>query len=365
MRASRLLSVLLLLHTRGRVSAQQLAAELEVSLRTVYRDVEALSAAGIPVYATRGRHGGFQLVDGFRTRLTGLSTEEAAAVFLAGLPDAAAGLGLGEVLVTTRLKLLAALPPELRSHAEAIRDRFHLDAPGWEREPDTPAALATVAGAVWAQRRLAVGYQRADRERVERVLEPLGLVLKAGVWYLVATAADATAADTSAADTSAADATAADTTAADAGPGRTSGPAGPRTYRLSRMHAVTVLDEVFQRPGGFDLAAHWAGYQRDYEARLHRASATIRLSPDGRRLLFLIGGTAARAGWTALQPAAADGWAVTTVPIESVGHAVHALLQLGPDVEVLDPPELREAVARAAGATARRYEPSAPGGTSG
>src|SRR5690348_5706095 len=172
-RASRLLSILLLLHTRGQVSAQELAAELEVSVRTVYRDVEALGAAGIPVYTTRGRAGGFRLLEGYRTRLTGLTADEAGAAFLAGLPTAAADLGLGDVIAATQLKLLAALPPPLRERAERIRDRFHLDAPGWERAGDSPACLGPVADAVWEQRRIAVHYQLSNRRLVDRVLEPL------------------------------------------------------------------------------------------------------------------------------------------------------------------------------------------------
>lgn len=331
MRASRLLSVLLILHTRGRVSAQQLADELEISLRTVYRDVDALSGAGIPVYATRGRAGGFQLADGYRTKLTGLTPAEADTVFLAGLPAAAADLGLGSLLAATELKLLAALPPDLRVRAERIRDRFHLDALGWERSADAPAGLAAVVDAVWAQRRLDVRYERANRKLVDRTLEPLGLVLKPGVWYLVATVA---------------------------GDVR-----GPRTYRLSRMRAVTVLPQTFDRPAGFVLQQHWADYQRDYEQRLFRATATIRVSADGRRLLFLIGSTAARAAHAAMGEPGPAGWAVTTVPIESVHHATHALLQLGADVEVLAPPELRDSIAATARAMLRRYGDSAAGGT--
>lgn len=327
MRASRLLSILLMLHTRGRVSAQRLADELEVSLRTVYRDIEALGAAGIPVYATRGRAGGFQLLDGYRTKLTGLTPGEADALFLAGLPGAAADLGLGNVLAATQLKLLAALPPELRVRAERIRDRFHLDALGWERAADSPPTLGTVADAVWEQRRLQVRYERANRALVERMLEPLGLVLKAGVWYLVARVAD--------------------------------DDRGPRTYRLSRIRAAAALGETFDRPDGFDLQQHWEAYQRDYEQRLFHGTATIRLSPAGRQLLFLIGSIAARAGHQAMHEADADGWAVTTVPIESVQHAEHALMQLGADVEVLAPDALREAVAVAAREMARRYGDSA------
>jgi predicted DNA-binding transcriptional regulator YafY len=332
MRASRLLSILLLLHTRGRVSAQALSDELEVSLRTIYRDIEALGSAGIPIYATRGRAGGFQLLDGYRTKLTGLTPDEADSLFLAGLPSAAAELGLGGVLAATQLKLLAALPPELRERAERIRDRFHLDAPGWERAADSPPCLATVADAVWEQRRLEVRYERANRVVVERVLDPLGLVLKAGVWYLVASVpAD----------------------------GR-----GPRTYRLSRMRAAAALDETVTRPADFDLAEHWSEYQRDYESRIFHGTATIRLSPAGRQLLFLIGSTAARAGHAAMQPADERGWTVTTVPIESVRHAQHALMQLGADVEVLAPDELRALVATSAREMVRGYGESGFAGVS-
>ena len=328
MRASRLLSIVLLLHTRGRVSAQQLADELEISLRTVYRDVEALNAAGIPVYATRGRAGGFQLLDGYRTRLTGLSPDEADALFLAGLPGAAADLGLGSTLAATQLKLLAALPPALRERAARIRDRFHLDAPGWLRETEQLPYLATVAEAVWTQHRLHVRYERANRAIVDRVLEPLGLVLKAGTWYLVAAVpADAR---------------------------------GPRTYRASRVHAAAVLDESFERPEGFDLERHWTGYQREYEQRIFRDTATIRLSETGRALLFLVGAAAARTGHAAMSAPDADGWATTTIPTESVKHAHHALLQLGAEVEVLAPAELRALVAASARDLAARYAPDKP-----
>jgi predicted DNA-binding transcriptional regulator YafY len=322
-RASRLLSILLLLNVRGRVSAQELADHLEVSLRTVYRDVEALSAAGIPVYATRGRSGGFQLLDGYRTKLTGMTADEADVLFLSGLPTAAADLGLGSVLAATQLKLLAALPPELRERAARIRDRFHLDAPGWLAETDAPPFLATIADAVWSERRVEVRYERANRAVVERVLEPLGLVLKAGTWYLVA--------------------------------GVRGDARGPRTYRVSRVLAAAVLDEPVQRPAGFDLAAHWGEYQRGYTRRVYRETATIRLSEAGRQLLFLVGRIPAREGHRAMGAPDADGWAQTTLPIESVRHAHHALLQLGADVEVVEPEELRGLIAASARALLQRY----------
>jgi predicted DNA-binding transcriptional regulator YafY len=323
-RASRLLSILLTLSVRGQASAKELADELEVSVRTIYRDVEALSAAGVPVYATRGRSGGFRLLDGYRTRLTGMTADEADALFLAGVPTAAADLGLGSVLAATQLKLLAALPPDLRERAARIRERFYLDAPGWLRETDAPPYLAAIAEAVWTARRVDVRYERANRELGTRVLDPLGLVLKAGTWYLVASPQPPD--------------------------GR-----GPRTYRVSRVHAAALRDEPVTRPSDFELEAFWADYQRGYERRVYRESALVRLSPAGRELLFLVGPIPARRARTKMSEPDADGRTTTWVPIESVRHGHHALLQLGEHIEVLEPAELRELMAASAHALVERY----------
>ena len=320
MRASRLLSILLTLSVRGQVSAVDLAAELEVSVRTIYRDVEALGAAGVPVYATRGRHGGISLLAGYRTRLTGMSADEADAVLLAGVPGAAVDLGLGSVMAAAQLKLLAALPPELRERAARIRQTFHLDAPGWLRESEAPTYLATLADAAWTRRQVDVRYERSNRAIVERTLDPLGLVLKAGVWYLVAR----------------------------------SGGSAPRTYRASRVLAATTRDEGFRRPAGFDLESFWSEYQRDYTERIFRDVARVRLSPDGVQLLFLLGAAAQQARLT-VSPPDADGWVEARVPIESVTHGKHALLQLGADIEVLEPAALRADLAATARALAAQY----------
>jgi predicted DNA-binding transcriptional regulator YafY len=323
-RASRLLAILLTLSVRGRVSAAELARELEVSLRTIYRDVDALSAAGVPVYATRGRAGGFQLLDGYRTRLTGMTSDEADALFLAGVPAAAADLGLGSVLAASQLKLLAALPAELRERAVRIRDRFYLDAPGWLRENDAPPYLAAVAEAAWTDRVIDVRYERANRTVSDRRLCPLGLVLKAGAWYLVAVPFD--------------------------DDGR-----GARTYRVSRIHAAALSDESFDRPAGFALEAFWADYQRGYEKRVYSEAALVRLSPAGRELLFLVGTIAARRARAEMGEPDRHGWATTRIPIESVQHGQHALMQLGEHVEVLEPAELRRRIAASARAMTRRY----------
>ena len=222
MRASRLVNLLLLLQSHGPQTATQLAAELEVSARTVYRDVDALAEAGVPIYAERGPTGGVRLVDGYRTRLTGLTADEAEALFLSGLPGPAAQLGLGTVVAAARLKVLAALPPELRTRAARIQSRFYLDAPGWFQQAEALPSLEVLASAVWEAREVEVTYRRD--ERVERrLLAPLGLVLKGGTWYLVALSKGE-----------------------------------PRTFRVSRVED-TVLQGTFDRPADFDLAAFWVG----------------------------------------------------------------------------------------------------------
>ncbi|SDS64238.1 helix-turn-helix transcriptional regulator [Actinoplanes derwentensis] len=309
MRASRLLSVVLLLQDRGRLTAQQIATELDVSIRTVYRDIEALGEAGVPVYAEMGANGGYQLVDGYRTRLTGLTPREAGSIFLAGVPSAAAELGLGAVLTTAELKLKAALPARLNRHADEIRDRFHLDPAGWFRETESHPHLAALAGAVWNRRRVRMGYRRWREPReVQRTVEPLGIVLKAGVWYFLA------------------------------------GVDGDvRTYRVATILELTVLDETFDRPSDFDLAATWAEWAVDFERRLHRDEATVRFAPAAlSRIPYLMTRAMARNVTDTVGPPDPDGWTTVTLPIESVRHAHAEFLRLGADVEVLAPPALRE-----------------------
>ena len=320
MRASRLVSILLLLQTRGRLTARELADELGVSVRTVYRDVESLGAAGVPLYADRGPAGGYQLLDGYRTRLTGLTAGEAESLFLAGLPGPAAELGLGTMLAAAQLKLLAALPPELRSRAGRIRERFHLDAPGWFSDGDQPLHLAAVADAVWEQRAVRVRYRRWGGE-VARTLEPLGLVLKGGNWYLVACAAGQA-----------------------------------RTYRVSRILELETLDERFERPEGFDLADYWQAWSRRFETDVYRGEAIVRLSPRAlARLPHFFHPVAARAAHESASPPDRDGWTQVVLPIESIEHALADLLRLGADAEVLAPPELRERMAETAAALAEIY----------
>ncbi|MEV4618828.1 YafY family protein [Asanoa sp. NPDC049573] len=310
MRASRIISLLLLLQNRGRLTAQQLADELEVSTRTVYRDVEALHAAGIPLYGEAGHAGGYQLLDGYRTRLTGLTAPEAEALALHGLPGPAEELGLTALVAATRLKLEAALPEALRERAQAIAQRFHLDASNWYTDGDPSPHLAAVAAAVWEERRVTIHYRGWERE-VERTVEPYGLVLKGGRWYVVAVRAGGTR---------------------------------PVTYRVNQILALAATGETFTRPAGFDLAKHWQDQVTEFRAGLFTGEARIRLSPVGQERRPVDNPTHDD-----------DGWVTATIPIESVDHACGDLLRLGAEVEVLAPPELRDRLADTARKLAALY----------
>ncbi|MBB0231152.1 helix-turn-helix transcriptional regulator, partial [Streptomyces calidiresistens] len=348
MRADRLLSLLLLLQNRGRMTARELAAELEVSVRTIHRDIEALGASGVPVVAERGPLGGFRLMDGYRTRLTGLTDAEAGALFLAAVPGAARELGLGALLATARLKVRAALPAEPAEHARLVEERFHLDAPAWFREGDAVPHLETVARAVWERRVLRVHYRRW-RGEVHRELLPLGMVLKGGVWYLVAAAVPGGAPDPGPPLT-----TAEGTGEGTGTPGGT-GPDTVRTYRVSRLLSAEAGEETFERPAGFDLAGHWERSSRRLEEALRPTTAELRISPRARRLLPMRFGAVAVEALEGAGPPDGEGWIRVTMRVETTTVAVGDLLSLGAEAEVIGPAELREAVAREAGATARRY----------
>jgi predicted DNA-binding transcriptional regulator YafY len=329
-RASRLLSVMLLLQNRGRVTARELADELEVSIRTIYRDMDALSGSGVPVYADRGPDGGYSLLEGYRTHLTGMTAEEADALALSGMPEAAAELGLGRVLAAAQLKVQAALPGELSDRAGRIAERFHLDAPGWFREADHVPTLTGVADAVWNQRVLRVRYRRwatGGREpEVERELQPLGVVLKAGTWYLVALPHGAD-------------------------PGAT-----PRTYRVARILQLETLDVRFERPDDFDLWKYWHQRTQELTDALYQAEATVRLSPRAVELApAVLRPHTARALAEGTWPTDDDGWVRAVIPIESLAHARSELLSLGAEVEVLAPTALREQMADVARTLASLY----------
>lgn len=308
------------------MTGAELAAELEVSERTVSRDVLALSEAGVPVYADRGRSGGYRLVGGYRTGLTGIGRGEAEALFLSGVPSALRDMGLADAASAARLKVSAALVPELSDAHRSAAQRFHLDAPGWWQPPEEPPEqLPAVADAVWDDRTVRVRYRRRGTE-VERELEPYGLVLKAGVWYLAARVTDG---------------------------------GDRRVYRVDRVTGVEETGERFVRDEEFDLPAFWEERSVAFAQSILRDEVRLRLTATGRRKLRHV--TDHRAAEEALEraepvPGAVagqdeagqgeagqddEGPAVVVLPVESLSVAYTQLLALGAECEVLEPPSLR------------------------
>jgi predicted DNA-binding transcriptional regulator YafY len=322
MRAARLLSIQMLLETRGQLSARQLADACEVSIRTLHRDVDHLAAAGVPIVAERGRSGGFRLLEGWNTRLTGLTPSEAQAVFLSGLAGPAADLGLRGPMQSAQLKLLTALPVSWREDATRVQSRFHLDPVDWYREPDPVPYLAAVAEAVWGDRQLSIRYQ-SWRGVGDRVVSPLGLVLKAGSWYFIGTAAN-----------------------------------GLRTYRIAGLRAAAALPARVKRPKGFDLAREWAHSVARFEKSVYTGVARVRCTSDGLAALRLLNAATARAVTAATRASSTDETFSVSVPIESIEHATGQLLALAPAVTVIEPQALRSSIVRRLRSISRAYRAS-------
>ena len=335
MKADRLLSILLLLQARGRLTGRELAERLEVSGRTVHRDMEALGAAGVPVFALRGARGGWQLDEDWRTRVPGLDEAELRALLMAqprviGDPRlaAAAQRALG--------KLMAALPVGLRERAASIRQRLYVDATGWRASTESFRLLPIVQDAIARDRKLAIRYWRADREReerscVERVVDPLGLVAKGSTWYLVAGTAN-----------------------------------GFRTFRVSRMESAVLLDSPCERPPQFDLEEYWKSSTKQFQQGWQRYQATLRLEPRAAKWVRM---------WCAASPVA-DGespsaeadegpgsdWITLEVQFEHEEQARFVILGLGSRVDVIEPASLRERAAAELAAVFARRRSSEPAG---
>ncbi|MEE1766204.1 MULTISPECIES: helix-turn-helix transcriptional regulator [unclassified Streptomyces] len=336
MRAARLIKMVLLLQSRPSMTAAELARELEVSERTVTRDAQALSEAGVPVYADRGRAGGYRLIGGYRTRLTGLARTEAEALFLSGVPGALREMGLEDAASAARLKVSAALLPSLRDASRTASQRFHLDAPSWFKEPKTPELLPDVADAVWDDRRIVARYRKGSTE-VERALEPYGLVLKAGVWYLCARVPDVDA---------------------PSGAGPRPGSGVFRTYRIDRFTTVDTGDDRFTRNEEFDLPAYWDEQAERFARSILRADVVVRLSAEGvRRLPHVVDPVSARDALSAVADTPDEHGRVTVaLRVESEDVAYTQLIALGAEVEVLAPAGLRERFADDARRLAELYE---------
>jgi len=317
MRADRLLSIVLLLQSRGRLTARELARRLEVSVRTILRDMDALSGAGIPVVSERGAGGGWSLLGEYRTDLTGLSDPEVGSLFVAHPPHLLADLDLKKAAEGALLKLLASLPEAQRRDAEYFRQRIHLDATGWRQAEESAPLLRALQEAVWHERRLRMTYRRGECEEVERVVDPLGLVAKGSVWYLVASVGGET-----------------------------------RSYRVSRVLGAEPTGEPCRRPQGFDLAEFWRQSSARFGASLPRYRAVARVRREAVARLPYAGRFARveEAG----EPDA-DGWVRVVLRFDVEEMAVEYALGFGTLLEVLEPATLREKVVEAARAVILFY----------
>jgi predicted DNA-binding transcriptional regulator YafY len=313
MRADRLLSILMLLQARGRVTAQHLAEELEVSVRTIYRDIDALSTAGVPVYAERGPGGGCALVEGYRTSLTGLTADEVKALFLLSVPASLDELGMSQELRAALRKLAAALPDGQRQDEAKVRQRIHLDWSDWSQGEEATPYLQTIHRAVWEDCRLHLAHREfvgpQGFERFERLVDPYGLIAKAGRWYLVCASEERL-----------------------------------RVYRVSRILDARVADEQFERPAEFDLTAFWKSWCAGQEENRPSYPVTARVSPGMTTFLPLHFGDRIRAAIAQAEPPDQEGWITLTLPFETFEEARGRILGFGKAVEVLEPEPLRLSV---------------------
>ncbi|MFJ3308143.1 helix-turn-helix transcriptional regulator [Streptomyces sp. NPDC086549] len=323
MKSDRLLSILLLLQTRGRVPAHELADRLEVSVRTIYRDIEALSASGVPVYAERGRHGGIELLAGFRTDVTGLTADESRALFILAAQGAHAALGLDAALGSALRKVMAALPAPHRPAAEATSRRVLVDATRWKSGPQKAVDLEVLQDAVFSDRRLRLRYRHGgEREARTYTVDPYGLVAKAGVWYLVADRR-----------------------------------ARPQLFRADRVRSARLLDDPVRRRPGVELADVWEVLRRQVEERPGGVVVTVRVR---RERLDMFQRMLASALTELPDDDGGSEWVTARLSFPFV-LAARQLLAFTDQVEVLSPPEARAELAAAARSVTDLYQPVVEG----
>jgi predicted DNA-binding transcriptional regulator YafY len=305
MRADRLLSILLLLQSHRRLTGRQLAKRLEVSARTVHRDMEALSAAGVPVFALRGPHGGWHLDEDWRTRVPGLDESELRALLMAQ-PRLLGDARLARAAESALDKLTASLPVALRERAASIRQRLYVDTTGWNGTVENLSMLPTVQEAVSRDLKLQIRYRPPGRPSSERTVNPLGLVAKSSTWYLVAGTSD-----------------------------------GLRTYRVSRIEEAKLLDSPSERPSDFALAAYWKSSTVELRSGRPRYQATLRLEPSEAERLR---------SWRTVSPVEGEKtsgeaeWVTLSVQFDDEEQARFIALGLSPRVEVIEPASLRDRV---------------------
>ena len=307
MRASRLLGIMIRLQVHGQMTAVALAKQFEVSVRTIYRDIDALSMAGVPIYAEGGHGGGISLLDGYRTKLTGLGLNEAQALSVMSMPIAAQALGLRPEADSVSLKLLAALSPNLREEAQRLSAAIHIDTDQWYSSPLAPPILPQVLAAVLQSLMIDIDYESWKGIK-QRTVGPLGLVLKAGHWYLLAQIEES-----------------------------------QRIYKVAQIKSLRVSSTVFGRPKDFELAHVWQEKLNRFEADLRPHKAQVLASQEGLRRIAELGDYGREATLLA-QDDAPSGLSLVTLPYESLDQVARLLAGLGPEVKCLGPPEVTTAL---------------------
>lgn len=316
MRADRLISIVLLLQANGRMTAQNLATRLEVSQRTILRDMDALGSAGVPVVAERGTGGGWRLIDGYETKLTGLTPAEIRSLFLARPPALLAELGIKDAADAAWLKLRAALPVKFREQAEFVRERLLIDSRNWRESAESLTSLPVILESLWSGQRLKFLYEKADGDASERTVDPLGLVARGNRWYLVASRGEE-----------------------------------QRTYRVSRIRAASTLPEMSVRPKNFDLAAYWETSTNRFREHLPRYDATFLVT---QHILPWV----CYRSWRVTEQTQDGDRVRVRLRFDVADEARQFALGFGTELEVVEPRELREYVIATSRAVVAAYASS-------
>jgi predicted DNA-binding transcriptional regulator YafY len=318
MRADRLISILLLLQNHEKMTTKALAEELEVTERTIHRDMDALSAAGIPVLAERGKHGGWRLVEQYRTKLTGLKDNELKTLFLSPSFQLLSDLGFTKDWKEARQKLLASLPNALQSQADDMWNRVHIDTDTWRQSSQELSALSNLQQAIWEERKIKMEYEKANQETSERIVEPLGLVAKGRTWYLIALSKGEI-----------------------------------RNFRVSRIKFTVMTDQVFARPQDFNLAEYWNQSKQTFVQNLPVYEVDVEVSPaiiprltfTGRFAQVLHTGTPNE-----------DGWIPVKLSFDTKQEAESYVLGFGNQIRIKHPVSLIDSITKMAGAVLNLYK---------
>ncbi|MBH0157335.1 YafY family transcriptional regulator [Fictibacillus sp. 5RED26] len=306
MRADRLISILLLLQNHGKMTTKALASELEVTERTIHRDMEALSVAGIPVLAERGKHGGWRLVDQYRTKLTGLKDSELKTLFLSPSYQLLSDLGFSKDWKEARQKLLAALPNSLQSQADNLWNRIHIDIDPWKQSQHETIALNLLQQALWEDRKIRIAYEKANKESSDRIVEPLGLVAKGRTWYLVAVSDK-----------------------------------DIKNFRVSRIKSVELTYESFVRPGNFQLADYWNESKQNFVKNLPIFEVEVEASPA---IIQRISYSGRFAQVVSKGSPNGNGWIPVKLTFDTEQEAASYIIGFGDQMKIVSPHSMIESV---------------------